>query len=69
MATITVYRYHIFDEHSQTCILSRIRATRRAIDSVRGTIVPGSAEEVAIECLDDDGIVVRSATTSEPKPL
>jgi hypothetical protein len=69
MATITVYRYQIFDTHSQSYMLPRSPATRRAIDSAGGLIVPGSAEEVDIECVDDDGIVVRTASKGAQKPL
>jgi hypothetical protein len=69
MATITVYRYRIFDPHSQSYMLPRSPATRRAIDSAGGVIVPGSAEEVEIECVDDDGIVVRRASKGGQKPL
>ena len=69
MATITVYRYQIYDEHSQSFILSKCAATRRAIDSAGGVIVPGSAEEVGLERIDDDGIVVRRASEGARKPL
>jgi hypothetical protein len=69
MATITVYQYRIFDEHSQSFILSRARATLRAVDSAGGLILPESAEEVDLECVDDDGIVVRRASKRGQKPL
>ena len=69
MATITVYQYQIFDEHSRSFILSRSPATRRAIDAAGGVIVPGSAAEVDIECVDDDGIAVGRASKGARKPL
>ena len=69
MATITVYRYRIYDEHSQSFIVSRSRATLRAVDSAGGLILPETAEDVDLECLDDDGFVVRRASNGARKPL
>jgi hypothetical protein len=61
MPKITVYRYKIFDEHSQSYMLSKSLATRRAIDAAGGVIIPETSEEVELDRLNADGIVVRKA--------
>jgi hypothetical protein len=71
MATITVFHYKIYDEHSKQFMLSKSAATRRAIDAAGGVIIEESAEEVDLECLNSDGIVVRrpSVPKRTTKPL
>ena len=67
MATITVYSFEIFDEASNSWIRARTKATRRAIDAASGRLIEGSAEEVEIESVNEDGIVVRRRRADLPR--
>jgi hypothetical protein len=68
MPKITVYRYRLFDASSGSWMESRSSATRRGIDAAGGQIIEGSAEEVDIDRLNNDGILVRGPEPDELKP-
>ena len=67
MATITVYSFEIFDEESKSWIRARTKATRRAIGAAQGRLIEGSAEDVDIESVNEDGVVVRRRRADLPR--
>ena len=59
MAKITVYHYEIPDPYTGIAIRARHPATRRAIDAARGNLLAGTATDVGLEWVDDDGVVTQ----------
>ena len=57
MANVTVYRYKSYDVSTDKNNVRPLRATRAAIEEIRGEIIEDSAEEIESSLLDGNGFV------------
>ena len=71
---ITVYEFFIRDPHSGEYVRAPCKATREAIQILRGKVIEGTAERVAEAQLDENGVVSASqvqrpsGTISQSRP-
>ncbi len=57
MATVKIYRYEVYDIGTDRSSVRPLRATRKAIEGLGGTIIAESCEEVDSVLLDGNGFV------------